>query len=79
MLRGAQTSIKMNYTPMIKFVGSRANLPPPRLPPLKIESSVNTAPGIIIPSVRSPLLSDHEIDIVNLGGAYDPPTKTKKK
>ena len=54
------------YTPMIKFLGPRANLPPRPIPPLQVEASSpkstkSNQPGIIIPSLKFPNLTEEQI------------------
>ena len=73
---------QFSRVPMIKFIGSRANLPKQTLkqpfsssssiPSAQSESSIRTSgKAIQIPSVTSPFLSEAEIEAVNMGGFVD--------
>ena len=74
-----------SYTPMIKFVGPRANLPFNPPPPLVSAPSASTSaptkqsPAIIIPSIKFAQLTEEQIELINMGGAVDPPAKKEKK
>ena len=67
------------YTPMIKFVGPRANIPFSPPPPMAPSPATNRSPGIIIPSIKYAQLTEEQIEIINMGGAVDPPAKKEKK
>ncbi len=61
---GGKIVKNFGYTPMIKFTGPRANLPPPSpLPPLQVESKTTkfNEPAIIVPSFKFPSLTEEQI------------------
>lgn len=78
---GGKIARNFAYTPMIKFTGPRANLPSPSpLPPLQMDSKTTKSnqPSIIIPSFKFPPLTDEQIEMINMGGAIDPPAPKKQ-
>ena len=85
MIKVLQISQKFGYIPQIKFIGPRSKLhqtqkasQPSHL--IQSPSYVHTGqPSIFLSSLRFPQLTEEEIEIINMGGARDPPqTKTTK-
>jgi len=79
------------YVPKIKFLGPRSKLThgsqihqtsqsKQSNPSIQSQPLIHTGqPSIFLSSLRFPQLTDEEIDIVNMGGARDPPAPKPAK
>ena len=58
---GIKLFSQFSYTPMIKFIGPRANLPFNPPPPLAVPPATKQSPAIIIPSIKFAQLTEEQI------------------